>query len=84
VSGTLLNVFSIAPLHAVLPAGVGIGPSSQDASRQSVYITDLGVDNEIDPNERDGKLYEVSLDDAPPPVQAPILLPVVIFDGVNS
>jgi hypothetical protein len=84
VSGTLLNVFSIAMLHAVLPAGVGIGPSSQDMSRQSIYITDLGVDNEIDPNESDGKLYEVSLDDAPPPTQAPILLPMVIFDGASS
>jgi DNA-binding beta-propeller fold protein YncE len=84
VSGALLNVFSIAELHAVLPAGVGIGPSSQDASQQSVYITDIGVDNEIDPNERDGKLYEVSLDGAPPPAQAPHFLPAVISAGANN
>lgn len=43
------------------PAGLAIGPSSQNPSELSIYIIARGVDNDSDPNENDGKLYEFSL-----------------------
>ncbi len=64
--GDLLNTFDISAADATLPAGVGIGPASGDPAEMSVYIVDRGVDNGQDPNENDGKLYEVTLGDAPP------------------
>ena len=36
-----------------------------DGSPHHLYLTDRGVDNNVDPNENDGKLYEVELVDAP-------------------
>ena len=73
-TGTLLNTFDIAPLDTTFPAGVGVGPAS-GGSGQSVYIVDRGVDNDENPNENDGKLYEVSLSGGdPPPTDGPLYL----------
>lgn len=75
VDGTLLNTFDISAVDATLPAGVGIGPSSGSPDEMSVYIVDRGIDNGQDPNENDGKLYEVTLGGAPPsPTGNPLYL----------
>lgn len=73
-AGVLLNTFDISPLDTILPAGVGVGPASQGGSGMSIYIVDRGIDNGQDPNENDGRLYEVTLDAAPPPAGNPIYL----------
>ena len=36
-----------------------------DGSPRHLYLTDRGVDNNVDPNENDGRLYEVELVDVP-------------------
>jgi hypothetical protein len=36
-----------------------------DGSPRRLYLTDRGVDNDVDPNENDGKLYQVELVDVP-------------------
>ena len=36
-----------------------------DGSPRRLYLTDRGVDNEVDPTENDGRLYEVDLVDVP-------------------
>jgi sugar lactone lactonase YvrE len=36
-----------------------------DGSPRRLYLTDRGVDNNVDPNENDGRLYEVELVDVP-------------------
>ena len=69
----MLNTFDIAALNAVFPAGVGVGPAS-GGSGQSIYIVDRGVDNDENPNENDGKFYEVSLTDDPQPADGPLYL----------
>lgn len=74
VSGNLLNTFDISAANPILPAGVGVGPASQDAAKTSIYIVDRGVDNGQDPDENDGRLYEVSLDASSPPSAGPIYL----------
>ena len=55
-------------------AGIAIGPSSVDPSEQSWYIVDRGVDNNSDPSENDGLLYEFNPPDSevnlPPSVSA--------------
>jgi hypothetical protein len=74
LSGKPLNTFDISALDATLPAGVGIGPASQDSALTSIYIVDRGTDNDTDPDENDGLLYEVTLDDSPSPTGNPIYL----------
>lgn len=73
-AGVLLNTFDISPLDTILPAGVGVGPAGQDSTKTSIYIVDRGVDNGQDPDENDGRLYEVTLDASSPPSAGPIYL----------
>ena len=52
------------------PGGLDIAPSSSttdDPSVMSAWIVQRGVDNNSDPNEKDGKIFEVSMEAAPPP-----------------
>lgn len=65
-SGSLINTFDISAANPVKPAGLGLGISSQSSSNLSIYITDRGIDNNADPSENDGKVYEFLLGSAPP------------------
>ena len=56
------------------PGGLEIAPSSStadDPSTMSAWIAQRGVDNNADPNEIDGKLFEVSIEAGPPPPPPP-------------
>ncbi|RMG10099.1 MAG: hypothetical protein D6728_11355, partial [Cyanobacteria bacterium J055] len=61
VSGNLVNTINIGVANANKPAGLAYGPSSQNPAQKSIYIVDRAVDNNSDPNENDGKIYEISL-----------------------
>jgi hypothetical protein len=50
---------------------VTLAPSSTGSGQQSLYIVDRGVDNNVDPNENDGKIYEISLGDTPADTTSP-------------
>lgn len=60
-AGDLLNEYDISPVNILAPAGAAVGPSSVNPSVMSVYIGDRGVDNNQDPNENDGKIYEINI-----------------------
>jgi DNA-binding beta-propeller fold protein YncE len=47
--------------------GLAYAPSSRNAARGSFYITDRKVDNDGNPNENDGTIYEVTTASLPPP-----------------
>ncbi|HET7582880.1 MAG TPA: hypothetical protein VFL75_09035, partial [Candidatus Limnocylindria bacterium] len=52
------------------PGGVDIGPSSStsdDPTTMSAWIAQRGVDNNTDPNEKDGKIFEVAIQTGSPP-----------------
>jgi sugar lactone lactonase YvrE len=63
-SGTLVRMFDISAASAIKPAGLAYGPGSLNPSENNIYITDRGIDNNNDPDENDGKIYEMTL----PPV----------------
>jgi hypothetical protein len=50
--------FSPAPKQ---PQGLAIGPSSVNSGTQSFYIADAMVDNDYDPDERDGRIFEAEI-----------------------
>ncbi len=60
-NGTLVQTIDISAANARKPAGLALGPSSQNPNVTSLYIVDRGVDNDSNPNENDGKFYEMTL-----------------------
>ncbi|RPI87327.1 MAG: hypothetical protein EHM41_05345 [Chloroflexi bacterium] len=60
-TGNVINTFDIGFLNAVAPSGVGIGPGSNNSSQMNIYMSARGVDNNSDPKENDGKVYEISI-----------------------
>jgi Cadherin-like len=70
ITGTLVRMLDISAANTFKVAGFTLGPSSNNPNAKSIYIVDRGVDNNDNPNENDGKLYEFSLE---APNQAPTL-----------
>jgi K319-like protein len=69
-AGALLGTIDIRPTGSLMAAGIALAPSSIHPNRTNLWIVDRGVDNGPDPNENDGKVYELSVDTAgnTPPV----------------
>jgi hypothetical protein len=62
-------------------SGMTLAPASDDSGRINVWTVDRAVDNGADPNENDGKLFELSIPrdgDPPPANRAPVLSSVTI------
>ncbi len=62
VKGDLVQVIDIGLVKPVQPAGVTIAPTSNDPSNKSFYIADRGIDESINLNQSDGKVYEFAID----------------------
>ncbi|MFZ2403728.1 MAG: putative Ig domain-containing protein [Methylobacter sp.] len=74
-AGTLTGTLDISASGANKPAGLAIAPRSTNSTAKSLYIVDRGVDNDSNPSENDGKIYEFSIAGAasgnqPPAVNA--------------
>lgn len=61
IYGTLLRSIDITEIKADNPAGLALAPSSEDPARTNLYMVARGVDNNDDPNENDGVIYELEL-----------------------
>ena len=99
-SGTLVRTFDIGVADARFLAGVVVAPGSKNPAVNNYYVVDRGVDNNFDPNENDGKLYEFTLDlnaptvtpvptsTLPPPTSTPTPeptpSPTATSDGIND
>jgi uncharacterized protein YjiK len=60
-AGALVRTIDISEPDPRKPAGLAIGPSSVDPAELSIYIADRGVDNDSNPNENDGRVFEFAL-----------------------
>jgi len=60
-SGELLTKIDISSANSKSPAGIIYAPASNSDSN-NLYIVARGVDNDNDPNENDGKIYELSFE----------------------
>ena len=81
-NGALLNTISTASAGMRNAAGITIAPGSLDASRRDYYVVARGVDNNTDPNENDGKMYELSA--TLPPIGGGANQPPVVSAGVDQ
>jgi hypothetical protein len=79
-SGSLLQTIDISDSPIINPAGLAYAPASDGSGPSHFYIVDRGIDNDIDPNENDGKMYEMT---APVP-STPTNTPPVVNAGLNQ
>ena len=63
VDGDLVQRIDISNANPVQPAGVTFAPSSDNAANRSLYIVDRAIDESVDPDENDGKVYEFALEE---------------------
>jgi hypothetical protein len=61
-AGDIVRTYDISAVNAIKPAGITLAPSSNDPTKQSLYIVDRVIDNDPQPNENDGLIYEFGLD----------------------
>lgn len=59
--GALLRTIDISAASPRLPAGLAYAPSSVKAGVMNLWIVDRGVDNNSNPKENDGKIYEFAV-----------------------
>ena len=62
-TGALLQTTNIAVINAPAPAGLAYAPASNGSGVKRFYIVDRGIDNNVDPNIVDGKMYELTAPD---------------------
>ena len=63
--GRALRTVSLAGVGLYKPAGLTVAPSSLGNGADSLYVVDRGVDNDSDPTENDGRLFELALPPLP-------------------
>jgi len=72
IDGVILRYIDITGLNGYHEAGLAYAPSSLDPGVMSFYLVSREVDNATDPNENDGKIYEIV---APPGELIPTYTP---------
>jgi hypothetical protein len=66
-NGVLVSSVSIAAANPNSPGGLAIAPPSNGTAGFNIYVADRGVDNNDNPNENDGKIYEFKPGPGGPP-----------------
>jgi hypothetical protein len=81
LAGVAVQSVSISFVNPVAPSGVTVAPSTAGGGN-SVFVSDRGVDNNNDPTENDGKIYELDVTAAPLPsgTFVPLDTPVRVLD----
>jgi hypothetical protein len=66
-TGTLLRAYDLSFMGALfnIRSDVAYAPSSQNPAVKSIYIASRGQDNDIDPDENDGRIWEIDIRQSP-------------------
>lgn len=68
VDGSLVNRINLTGVNPRRLDDIVLAPGTIDPADTNMYIVDRRVDNNSDPNENDGRMYEMSVDLPPHPV----------------
>ncbi|NND13970.1 MAG: hypothetical protein HKO10_08395, partial [Acidimicrobiia bacterium] len=66
-SGTLIRYIDMTDINPRKPAGLAYAPASNNPSQKNLYVVARGTDNNSDPNENDGEMFEISFTSGIPP-----------------
>ena len=80
-SGILLRTMDVSAANGVAPAGLAYAPASNGSGVKHFYIVDRGIDNNINPNSIDGKLFEMT---APVPLAPGFNTPPIVNAGTDQ
>jgi uncharacterized protein YjiK len=80
-SGGYVDEFDLSSFNPRKPAGLAYAPTSNNPLGKSLYIIARGVDNDSDPNENDGELFEISLGSAIPSIS---IGDIQVIEGDNA
>ncbi|MEJ2558451.1 MAG: SMP-30/gluconolactonase/LRE family protein, partial [Anaerolineae bacterium] len=85
-SGALLQTIDISAANATTAGGLAYAPASDGSGALRFYIVDRGIDNDVDANIVDGKMYELtapapSTGNTPPVVNAGPDQSIALGDG---
>jgi hypothetical protein len=61
IKGVLVATYDTDGMGLHSPAGLAWGPGSIDPNVKDLWVADRGVDNFADPDENDGRIFEISL-----------------------
>jgi DNA-binding beta-propeller fold protein YncE len=75
ITGDLVTVFDISSLKINNPSGLAYAPSSVNPAVKTLYICARGKDNDTEPDENDGKIYEIALAPLPTLTPTPTSMP---------
>jgi hypothetical protein len=70
-SGALIALYDISGSGIVNGAGITLAPGGAAPNETHIYVSDRNVDNDVDPSENDGRIFEFALSEVPtnePPV----------------
>src|SRR5688572_10449182 len=76
-SGSLLRAYDLSYLGHVRRSGLTLAPASTNPSSNNIYIVSRGEDNAVQPNNNDGKIWEVDLTN-------PTMPDLIFKDGFES
>lgn len=65
-TGALVQKIDVSAIGMKNPAAITLAPASNDPARTDLYVTTRGVDNDSQPTENDGVMYELSAPDLGP------------------
>jgi DNA-binding beta-propeller fold protein YncE len=77
ITGSLVRVFDLSSLDIDSPSGMAYAPSSRYPTVKTLYISARGKDNDSEPDENDGKVYEIALAPLPTPTPTPTPKPPI-------
>lgn len=60
LKGKLVRKIDLTGLGIRAPSGITFAPGT-DGSKSRLYITDSGIDNNVDPSENDGRIFELKI-----------------------
>ncbi len=80
LDGELLRTIEISEIGFLSPDGIAYAPPSSGSGNHNFYVVDRGVDNNTDPNNVDGKIFEIS---APAPITSGNT-PLILDAGVDQ
>ena len=59
-SGALINTIDVSGANMTAAAGLAVAPASNGSGQRTYYVVARGQDNDSNPNENDGRLYEIT------------------------
>ena len=68
IDGTIIRYLDLSGHGLINPAGIAYAPASSSPTQMNLYVVDRAIDNDNDPNENDGVLFEFSFELNAPPV----------------